>query len=493
VNLVANNEQERRIFLQALREFSENCEPPELTVGCPFAVDIKPGLRGCAEECMDILGKNFAPSPFEEVEIDGGIAAYRRRRPRPRRQNAKRVAYDARQLFLEAEASGPPQRWSLGPILYGITREVTTPDILDSERADRTSSVDLYFELASARGLSPDEHLLPYLREVIPRSIFSMVLAGSIKGAAVPSRVREWVDLCSVPEGADGRPDRSAAAMTFALICSWAAVADQSALLSWTAPDALPDSALPVGTTRSEGATMASWIFERFTETFIDRWSHDTLRMEWRYLHGQVGAPCSSVEMRGREVPIEDLAVVMAETFARPRRTYRDGSSGERASNFPERTTSFLVEPALKFIHDGRRGEARALFEAVLLQDQDSASANNNLGFCLLPDDPEQALEYLDRARELGATPRELTDANRMMALALLGRPTSCSELASSAFGLSDVAGESEEPSLPVSTRGSFLWDPKGLLQGTRAEIIQVDDLRSYAELLIYLIRQPSL
>ncbi|MDA2989086.1 MAG: hypothetical protein O2815_08425 [Actinomycetota bacterium] len=437
---------------------------------------------------MDILGRHNAPSPIERVEIDTGFAAFKRRRPRSRRPTAVRAAYDARQLFLEAEASGPPQSWSLGPILYGITRQASTAGIFGPETADRLSSVDLYFELAAARGLSPAEHLLPYLRELVPRSIFALVVAGSTEGAGVARHIREWVELCAVPDSVDGRLDRVAASRAFALIRAWAEEADQSDLLSWTAPDSLPQAPLTEGAGRSEGATVAAWIFERFTETYIDRWSSDTLRLEWRYLHGQQGAPCSSVEMRGREVPVEEVAAVMAERFARPRGTGRGATSGDFASNFPERTTSFLVEPALKFIQDGRRAEARALFEAVLIQDRDSASANNNLGFCLIPDNPQQALEYLDRAKDLGATPNDLTDANRLMALALLGRSTMCLDLALSTFGVSRAAGDDEKPSLPLSAGGSFLWEPESLVQGTHAKIVQITDLRSYAELVVHLV-----
>lgn len=46
---------EREIFLRALRQYSDNCEPPELTPDCPYSVTVGPGLWGCGNECMDLL------------------------------------------------------------------------------------------------------------------------------------------------------------------------------------------------------------------------------------------------------------------------------------------------------------------------------------------------------------------------------------------------------------------------------------------------------
>ena len=64
----------REIFLRALREYSESCEPPGLTPGCPYSIETKdPGVMGCLEECMDLLGKYNAPRPREEVEHGAGI------------------------------------------------------------------------------------------------------------------------------------------------------------------------------------------------------------------------------------------------------------------------------------------------------------------------------------------------------------------------------------------------------------------------------------
>jgi TPR repeat protein len=433
---------------------------------------------------MDILGRNNAPNPLELIEIGEGVTALRPRRPRPRRQAPARSVFDARQLFLESQAADPPQRWSLGVILYALVRDATLAGFDDSGRPERLADLDRYFDLAAARGLSPDDHLMPYLRSQVARSIMAVVFAGRAQGAEPSESVRSWVDLCAVPVDAQGKRDRHAEFRMFLRVLAWARNAERDELLSWRAPLTLPPPLVEEAEDQSDDAAIGAWIFERFTQTFIEQWSPETLRLEWRYLHGQQGAPCSSVEMRGREVPTDELAKVMAERFSRPRpRVGRGAALGDRSS-------AFLVDPALKFIKDGRRAEARALFEAILLQDQDSSMANNNLGFCLLPDDPEQALEYLDRAVQLGIKPLELAEANRMLALALLGRSTSLFDLAARVFDLDAASSAGEEPLLPSSLGGSFLWDPRSMLDGTYAEIIQVEDLRSYAALVVHLVHK---
>ncbi len=108
-----SNDEERELFLRALREYSENCEPPELTPDCPYSVETTTGVRGCCEECMDLLGKHRAPDPSEVVDLDGVISIRRSRRPRARRtsDNAAK-AFDAREMFLSDQASGEPiERW----------------------------------------------------------------------------------------------------------------------------------------------------------------------------------------------------------------------------------------------------------------------------------------------------------------------------------------------------------------------------------------------
>ena len=166
--------------------------------------------------------------------------------------------------------------------------------------------------------------------------------------------------------------------------------------------------------------------------------------------------------MRVREVSANDLARVMADRLgAEPRPS--------------EELTSMLVEPALTFLKEGRRTEAAALFEAALRHSPNDALALNNLGFCLLPDDPEEALRHLDASIGTDQAYLELTNANRLLALVLLGRWTSACDLAET--HLDRFANSSPRESV-------WLWDIDPLLHDSGAAVIECDDIGSYVEAL---------
>ena len=201
---------------------------------------------------------------------------------------------------------------------------------------------------------------------------------------------------------------------------------------------------------------------ERFTRTFLSEWSVSALRSEWRYLHGQLSAPCDSSEMKVREVPAADLARVMADRLG--------------AEPHPSKElTNLLVKPAVTFLEDGRRSEAATLFEAALRHDPTDADALNNLGFCLLPDDPEKALRHLDAAIDSGQADIEITNANRLLALIALGRWTSACDLAES--HLDRHADSSPQ-------RSVWLWQIDSVLDASDATLIECEDIGSYVEAL---------
>jgi hypothetical protein len=474
---LAGSDQERKIFLRALRDFSEACEPPELIAGCPFAVEVEPGLRGCAEECMDILGKHEAPAPLQRVELGNGLSAFRPRQPRARRLEKPANGFDARQVYLEAEASGPPQRWPLGPILYAIQDEGARSEMLQGDPLERERKLRLLCDLASARGLSLEDHIVPYLRDVVPMAVSLGVLYSSVRGDEPSALERAWIDACPSVVDLTSQSFSEIHFDLFKSITRWAQTASAEDLFSLAPPSSLPDPSLPPDRATPE-SKIGAWLFDRFTETYLDRWRSDSLRFEWKYLHGQQAPPCSSIEMKVREISESDLARIMAERFSNPR------MMGHNKPPLSEAMTNQLVEPALQFIGQGRRKEAQALFEAILLHDPESAGANNNLGFCLIPDDPQQALHHLEKAAQFDEMDKELTTVNRMLALVMLGRSTSVLDLASAVFGIDGHSQIESNPTIEASSSGSFLWNPIALLQEGRAEIIQTSDLRRYAEVL---------
>lgn len=222
----------------------------------------------------------------------------------------------------------------------------------------------------------------------------------------------------------------------------------------------LPVNSLP------EADSQGQWLLDRFTSTYLDQWRTESLCREWNYIHSQESAPCSVAEMRLRVLTIDELSKIMAERLASTRRHH------------PSVTTQ-LVLPAVKFIEEGRRLEAVALFRASVLIEPDSAESHNNLGFCLMPDDPEQALSHFEEATRHGWPNLSLSEANRVLCLLKLGRRTSALDLATEFV--------SKEPR-PVGR--TWLWDPESILDDHEPRLTEYDDVMEYVRGLIQLIRQ---
>ena len=458
---------EREIFLRALREYSDNCEPPELTPDCPYSEKTGPGLRGCGNECMDLLARYDAPISYDEIDVGEGLTFRRKRRPRTRRtHNPVASAYDARGIYLHDKFSGPPSTWRLAAMLVGVAELVETPPPEDTAQAsDRVAAIDELILHIEAKGLQFETHVLPHLRFVTGSAVFKEHFMPHSQEAGGPAAApRGWLlAVREHVEPVDSEPSVESLSRFFSGILSttmnWAMTASWDDLVNWRPPASPPADDAPFMPQRTSDDL---WVAERFTKTYLSDWSVPALRSEWRYLHGQELAPCDPAQMRVREVSANDLAKVMADRLgAEPRPS--------------EEMTNMLVGPAVNFLKDGRRIEAAALFEAALRHEPHSADALNNLGFCLLPDDPEKALRHLDAAMGTGQANIEVTNANRLLALILLGRWTSACDLAESHL---DRYSDS-------SPQGSaWLWEIDSVLHDTDPTLIDCDDIGSYVETL---------
>ncbi|MCQ3811569.1 MAG: hypothetical protein KTV68_13560 [Acidimicrobiia bacterium] len=414
---------------------------------------------------MDILARNNAPLSLEETDLGDGLTMRRTKRARARRVNSPVAgAYDAREVYLSDKSTGPPSTWRLAAKLVGLTEIVETPPPSDLvQAANRLADIDELIGEIEARGLMFENHVLPQLRPVVGHAVFRQYFLSASRdpdgAASIPSgwllAVKQHI------ESVNSDPEPSAEAMSqgfqgiISTIMNWAMTTSWDQLVNWSPP--LPsqtdDTLSPI-----DNAEGDSWITERFTKTYLSEWSVAALRSEWKYLHGQHLSPCDPSEMRVREVSANDLARVMADRLgADPRPS--------------EHLINMLVRPAVNFLAEDRRTEAAALFEAALRVDPQNAIALNNLGFCLLPDDPEQALRHLDSAIDTGSADVEITNANRVLALVLLGRWTSACDLAAAHLNRHSDSSRRE----PV-----WLWDSSPLLRDNAAALITCDDIASY-------------
>jgi hypothetical protein len=151
------------------------------------------------------------------------------------------------------------------------------------------------------------------------------------------------------------------------------------------------------------------WIADRFTETYLSSWQSSSLREEWLYINGRRLAPLAVKDMNTRRVPELDLARVLADAKV-------------KADQVNRGPTPHYIALALKLLGDGHRATAAAMFEAATALTPDNGELINNWAFCLIPDDPEQALGLLDKAITFGMATARTTTANKLYCYLLLER-----------------------------------------------------------------------
>ena len=294
-----------------------------------------------------------------------------------------------------------------------------------------------------------ETHVLPHLQFVTGFAVFKQYfLSGNREAggaAAIPHgwllAVRQHVESID-SESSVGSLSRGFEAI-LSTTMNWANTASWDDLVNWCPPPLPLIGDTPVNPHRIGDEL---WIIERFTKTYLSEWSVAALRCEWLYLHGQHLSPSDPTEMRVREVSANDLAKVMA-----------DRLGAEPSPS--EQIISMMLKPALKFLEDGRRTEAAALFEAALRHNPNNADALNNLSFCLIPDGPAQALRHLDAAIDTGQADIELTTADRLLVLILLGRWTSACGLATPHWNGS--TGSTADGSTTTTSAASHQPKPK--------------------------------
>lgn len=200
------------------------------------------------------------------------------------------------------------------------------------------------------------------------------------------------------------------------------------------------------------------WIVDRFSTSRLADWHEDSLHLEHRYQAGDVPAPTAEPLMTDRLVTLDELNAEIARRAVKPTPVVDSHYGSALAKQMQGKAEDFLTE--------GRRPEASALFEFALTQQPDDPDALNNLGFCLLPDDPEAALVYIRRARAQGYTPLGINVFNEATALLALGHARQALQAVEDQWG-------------PISTAPRYaatLWkhDDDG-----NYSLVQVTDVKS--------------
>lgn len=462
---------EKAIFLEALRRMSRDCEPPELLPECPFSVDLTGGGRGCGEECERLLAE-FGSGGRRDEEAMPGIPGmgFSRRDPTMRRRRhaaspSEPRAFDAAEIYLSHRDDPDRTRWVPTALVYELRELVAaSPALWDDDRLDRLHASALELR---RRGVDPDLLVRHGFGPLLVTHL-AMASAGLFAGDPGPvidvtaepelapgaeARIKavgdRWTDL--LDEAYEHRADlvstcedeheaipariRAALAPEFSRrIFDYIMTAPIEAIYGWEAPTELPVERALID---REERRRYTWVADRFSETYEGAWHPDSLREEWGYLRGIESPPFPRGLLESRSLPESRIAQLLAD------RTYGEYSEDHIS-------TDELKSEAVRFLRNGRREAAVAVFEAAKHRDPDNAELVNNFGFCLTPDNPVHALEALEKAERMGFSNWPINTATRVMALHLAGRHAAALELAERLLDATDGADEHPE--------SGYLW-----------------------------------
>jgi len=228
----------RKLFLVALREFSEDCEPPQLKAACPFSVNLEVGVRQCNEECMDILGVNNAPPPVVDFPLDNGLTITKKVSPRSRRgpfQSTK--PYDAREVYKQDSDSSPLPGWRLASLIYGLKELLGTPPSLEvTERESRNARIEETIYLIESRGINVESYLNNWLRpQVVPPLMVTLRASIDQKEDSGFDNESDWVALFQ-KGGTKELKSREMGRQVFQTLVTWSVQADLEDLFAWSPP-----------------------------------------------------------------------------------------------------------------------------------------------------------------------------------------------------------------------------------------------------------------
>jgi hypothetical protein len=483
----------REIFVRALRAYSDNCEPPDLTPDCPFSMPLLKGGRGCGEECMDLLAEFDHATPPGTVELGAGYAI-RPRRPRSRRgPEVTTKPYDAAEIALGDETEKDLTKWQTVSLMFELRARISTSPTLDPTRSgERLERIRACWSELATRGF--DVELL------VREGMNSLIATGIALALIVPDMIREadsapdddalgsfemppgWSPLfeecvaqsAHIFNNEEKGPFRRLAAATAGgfhdKLSSWIMTANMENLLSWVSPT--PDRFFDAPPRQESDRRPHRWLVDRFLSTYLTEWDTGSLHAEWEYAHGHRTPPCPTAEMKARRIDASELGNVIAD-----RVVYSSTKESESGTLISPRSYTRI---AAKYLTEGRRSAAAAVFEATREVAPSNAEIQNNYGFCILPDRPDEALAVLELAASLGFEDNAANAGDRMYALLALGRLTSALEVAENFV----TSHWTDEPSF------AWMWAFDGALDAP--EFIECDDVRAYVLDLAVLTAQKA-
>lgn len=182
-----------------------------------------------------------------------------------------------------------------------------------------------------------------------------------------------------------------------------------------------------------------AWLVDRFSSPSIRSWVTTSLQYEFRWQDGTEPPPCPPECMAEEKVDKSELNAELARRSA-----HSIGGDPDPQSVLASEVDSH----ARILVGQGRYHEAAALFEFAVLRLPFDAEVRNNLGFCLMPENPGAALKELEAAGCMGYDHPVVNVYNRACCYLALDQPRTAMAIAEEYWAAT---------ALP-SVNGAVLW-----------------------------------
>lgn len=188
-----------------------------------------------------------------------------------------------------------------------------------------------------------------------------------------------------------------------------------------------------------------TWAVNHFASTFYSDWRTESLHLELRWLDGEIVPPCPEGLMLDRRVSRNEVVAEIAK-----RVVYGKQEIGSSEHSLVQE----MSRHAVSLLKQGKCREAAAVFEFGTLRRPEDAALRNNLGFCLIPEDPQEALKHLQAAGDMGYHSPITNAYNQMCCYVAIRRPRAALNIAESIWN---------HPS-DSQAQNAHLWrcDPQG-------------------------------
>jgi Tfp pilus assembly protein PilF len=470
-NPFAFSGKERDLFVASLRSFSDNCEAPDLTPDCPF-YEVTASGPICGEQCLDVLAEHGRHIPQRSVawNLGEGLVAYEKRKRHRRGPEPTARPFDASMIRMHDKDRPTDSKRTVS--LFGeLEHQLRLPPHIADDLEERNYLIRACFEELERRGFALRD-LLNGAATVVASGIAAYLAVDIVLRDAEVSPGEDvwrvdprWTDVQDAwlpPEERNG-PAALARFLSqgfLSNLIAWMRTRTIEDLAAWRPPTtgfllSFIDNGGGNGTERG------TWMFNRFSQTYYKDWTTSSLDLEWQYLHGLIPGCGPAAEMTQRRADANEVAKEIANRAV----SQRKEDSGTAASRALHASDFTLI--AVDYLAAGRHEAAAAIFESIDSLRPNDPDVLNNLGFCLIPQDPARALAVLEKSVSVARRPSAITHANLVLVHLLLGNFDQAAELAA------------RTKRLPAE-RDTYLWareDGVLILRGRMQTDLYVDAL----------------